>query len=247
MDKAALRPFVFDVLRKSPQTHFHAIENDVRRLAESYERQDVLLLQEILWELLVQGVLAPGKNSLNLNLPFVHVTEYGSRCLEDGAALAHDPDRYMERMQEVVGDRLDEFVAKATREALDVFLAGSWSASVVLLAQVAKYLFLRLVKAWSVVDAESSIQESPFPEAVRLRSIQQFLAWLKTSSVFPDAPSIEPQLNGLLAIIQLSTNPDGTPRWPEVSRDQVMGHFLLFPKQCACAIRTTRTLEERTG
>ncbi|MCK5248125.1 hypothetical protein KAR02_14570, partial [Candidatus Bipolaricaulota bacterium] len=96
MDKATLRPYVFEILKKTQQTHFHAIENDLRKVVESYERHDVLTLQEILWELLVQGVLAPGKNSLNLNLPFVHLTEYGSQCIEDGRILAHDPDRYVE-------------------------------------------------------------------------------------------------------------------------------------------------------
>ena len=92
MDKASLRPLVLDILRKTPQTHLHAIETEIRRQTEDYERHDALVLQEIVWDHLVHGVLAPGKNSLNLNLPFVHVTEFGTACLESGEALVHDPD-----------------------------------------------------------------------------------------------------------------------------------------------------------
>ena len=71
MDRSRLSLLVFDVLRKNPQTHVHAVENEIRQIADDYDRHDVLTLHEIIWDLLVQGVLAPGKNSLNLNLPFV--------------------------------------------------------------------------------------------------------------------------------------------------------------------------------
>ena len=144
MDKTTLRMTVLELLKKTPQTHFHAIENDVRRLDDTYERQDVLLLQEVLWELLVQGILAPGKNSLNLNLPFVHVTSYGAQCLEDGRILAHDPDGYLRNFDSITEHRADAFVKQTLRDALSVFHGSTSSATAVLFARIAEHLFDQL-------------------------------------------------------------------------------------------------------
>ncbi|MCK4570552.1 hypothetical protein KAT84_01250 [Candidatus Bipolaricaulota bacterium] len=245
MDKATLRPYVFEILKKTPQTHFHAIENDLRRLVESYERHDVLTLQEILWELLVQGVLAPGKNSLNLNLPFVHLTEYGSQCLEDGRILARDPDRYIGRLTEVTDAEIDDFVLHSVREALSVSLTGSWSSSVVLLARAAEHLFDQLANILLSTRQHGGetqeLEASTRPARSRAQAVIQTLQHHSLSTDITE--SIEPQLNGLMALIQLSRNQDGSPRWTPLSRDQVLGFFLLFPEQCAFVYHLMNALE----
>jgi hypothetical protein len=246
MDKATLRPYIFEILKKTPQTHFHAIENDLRKVVESYERHDVLTLQEILWELLVQGVLAPGKNSLNLNLPFVHLTEYGSECLEDGRILAHDPDRYVERLRETAGAGIDDFVLHSVREALTVFVSGSWSSAVILLARAAERLFDQLANASIRAGHRDGrgtkrLEESSRFSRSRAHAVVRSLQHRSLPS--PLAESIEPQLNGLLALIQLSRNQDGSPRWAQPSRDQVLGFFLLFPEQCAFVYHLMDALE----
>lgn len=235
MDKASLRPLVLKILKGTPQTHFHAIENDLRKQIESYERHDVLTLQEILWELLVQGILAPGKNSLNLNLPFVHLTEYGAQCLEDGRILAHDPDGYMERLTQTVAHEIDPVVLSSVREALAVFASGSWASAVILLARAAELLFDQL---------SSATDHTPQDDLEALGTSQRFtqnqartvIRSLRQRSLPAEvAEAIEPQLNGLLALIQYSRNHEGSPRWPQPTRDQVLGLFMLFPNQCAFA------------
>lgn len=246
MDKATLRPYVFEILKKTPQTHFHAIENDLRRLVESYERHDVLTLQEILWELLVQGVLAPGKNSLNLNLPFVHLTEYGSQCLEDGRILARDPDRYIERLTEKTDAMIDDFVLHSVREALSVSLTASWSSSLVLLARAAEHLFDRLANTLlnTRQHGKDETQELETSRRSSRSRAQAVIRTLQHHSLSTDiTESIEPQLNGLLTLIQLSRNQDGSPRWTPLSRDQVLGFFLLFPEQCAFVYHLMNDLE----
>ena len=250
MDKATLRPYIFEILKKTPQTHFHAIENDLRKVVESYDRHDVLTLQEILWELLVQGVLAPGKNSLNLNLPFVHLTEYGSQCLEDGRILAHDPDRYVEKLIEAAGEGMDDFVLHSVREALVVFISGSWASAVILLARVAEYLFDRLASASIRAGHRDGrgtkrLEESPRFSHSRAHAVIRSLQHRSLPSSL--AESIDPQLNGLLALIQLSRNQDGSPRWGQPSRDQALGFFLLFPEQCAFVYHLMNALEEEAA
>ena len=191
-------------------------------------------------------VLAPGKNSLNLNLPFVHLTRYGSQCLEDGRILAHDPDRYVERLMETVGDGMDNFVLHSVREALTVFLSGSWSSAVILLARAAEHLFDRLANASIRAGHRDGrgtkrLEESPRFSRSRAHAVIRSLQHRSLPS--PLTESIEPQLNGLLALIQLSRNEDGSPRWDQPSRDQALGFFLLFPEQCAFVYHLMDALE----
>jgi len=137
MDKTMLRPLVFDILRRTPQTHLHAIENEVRQKVEGYERGDALAVQEAVWDLLLQGVLAPGKNSLNLHLPFVHVTEYGQRCLEEETIAVYDPDGYVARLRADTEGKMSVTALETARDALLAFQRGLFRASLVLLSRAA--------------------------------------------------------------------------------------------------------------
>jgi len=101
MEKAELRPLVLEGLRRNPRTQYATVEHFIRDRVEGYhDTEDTLTMVEILWDLLIQGVLAPGVDGFNTKLPFIHVTEYGLRRLEADAILPHDPDAYLQRFQE---------------------------------------------------------------------------------------------------------------------------------------------------
>jgi len=137
MDKTLFRPLLFEILRRTPQTHIHAIETEIRQKVDGYERGDALHVQEAVWDLLLQGILAPGKNSLNLHLPFVHVTEYGQTCLDEGAIVAYDPDGYIARTRALTNGAVSEAVLETLRDALLAFHRGVYRASLVLLSRAA--------------------------------------------------------------------------------------------------------------
>ncbi len=121
MEKNRLRPLVLDVLHREPDTQFTSVEHEIRRIAPDYQSSDALKLHEIFWELIIQGIIAPGINSSNLNLPFIHLTEYGKHCIEANSILPHDPDGYLKRMEVLVGRPLDDTVLLYVREGLLIF------------------------------------------------------------------------------------------------------------------------------
>lgn len=246
MDKATLRPVVLEILNAAPQTHFHAIEHEVRRRIEGYERHHALILQEILWDLLLQRVLAPGKNSLNLHLPFVHVTEYGAQCLQSGEQGVHDPDRYLQRLERAVGRPLDPETIHTVSDALTVFLSGKPAVAVVLLARVIEGLFDQLADLLLRADAPSCEAWGDLVSAPRAsrRRAQAVMACLPSCPLPREIHDhVEPQLNGLLVPLQMSRHPDGSARRPVVSHDQTLGLFLQFPEQCAFAYHLIDSLE----
>ena len=221
MDKQRVRSLALEVLRKNPQTHVHMIENEIRQIADDFDRHDTLTLQEIVWELLVQGVLAPGKNSLNLNLPFVHVTEYGARCLDDGAARVHDPEGYAESIESIRGGSVDAVLLEHAREAQLSFLSGRLPSAMVMLSRAAERLVCLLGDA---LDAEVSAPKN------RLESIRTALAPREIPDSIGD--SLQIQLDGLRTLLDLSRSDGGEPRVPTADRDQALAYLLLFPAQC---------------
>jgi len=235
MDKASLRPLVLEILRKTPQTHLHAIENEIRRQTDEYERHNVLTLQEILWDLLIQGIVAPGKNSLNLNLPFVHVTEFGANCLEDGAVLAHDPEGYVARLETSCGDSVDPDLIETAREAVLAFLAGRYPSAAVMMGRMAELLLDRLTSVL-IRHGKRTGHGTRRLEEARSNPRRLGATVLRTlvSRRLPPALSdeVEGWLRGLSTLIDGSRSSDSRPRFPHVDRDTVHAYLLLFPAQC---------------
>jgi len=229
---------VLKALRREGQTHLHAIDHEIRRLAPEYQRQDILKLQEILWELLLQGVLAPGKNSLNLNLPFVHVTEYGARCLEEDALVLHDPDGYLEQLKQHVGDPLDEVVRESVRESLLAFLAGRFVAAAAMLGMAAERCLDLVIAAYLEAAADPSRKqafEAALNDAVggvkdRFDIVRKELVVLSLPKELRDG--LDPLWSGLSGLVRYTRDNAGHPVVRAVDRGTAHGNLLLFPQYC---------------
>ena len=237
MDKAELRPLVLEVLRREGQTHLHAIDHEIRRLAPEYQRHDILMLQEIIWELLLQGVLAPGKNSLNLNLPFVHVTEYGARCLEEDALVLHDPDGYLERLEQHVSDPLDEVVRESVRESLLAFLAGRFIAAAAMLGMAAERCLDLVIVAYLEAVADPA-RKHAFEGALKgAAGIQDRFDIVKKELVALSLPkelrdALDPLWSGLSGLVRYTRDDAGHPVVRAVDRSTVHANLLLYPQYC---------------
>jgi hypothetical protein len=237
MDKAELRPLIFEILRHESQTHLNAVVFQVRSLAENYERHDALKIHEIIWELLVQGVLAPGKNSLNLTLPFFHVTEYGEECLETDTLLLHDPDGYVCYLEETVAAPLDEIVRTYACESQRTFLAGSYLGAMVLLAGAAERAIDLAIEAY--LDALPDPQSrAACEEELSLAgwNTKRFYETLKRYFMTLPLPEnlhqeLDLQLDGLFSLIRASRTDAGKPRKVNVDRATARASLLLFPQQ----------------
>lgn len=239
MDKTDLRELVFEVLRSESQTHLNSIIYQVGQLAEDYQRHDALKIHEIVWELLVQGVLAPGKNSLNLNLPFVHVTEYGEECLETDAILVRDPDRYLRHLNKTVDAPIDETVLAYVREGQLAFLAGCYLSTVVLLSLAAEQSFAL------IADALPDALPGNFSGAGRctlscFTALKEHLATLSLTDDLRREFSLS--LDGLYALIGYSRDEQGRIAVARADRTTAQALLLLFPGQCRAVHRLIERL-----
>lgn len=239
MEKAELRPLVLEALRRNPRTQYATVENFVRDRVEGYPAQeDTLTLAEILWDLLIQGVLAPGLDGSNTRFPFIHVTEYGLRCLEADAILPHDPDAYLQRLQQETGQPLDDIVLTHVRESLLTFLGGHFLAAAVMLGVASERCVDLLIAAYANAITDAS-RKANFERKVRRagRSVKRRFDALRNDLLALALPSdlqdaLDIQLSGIFTLIRYSRNDAGHPTGTPVDRDTAHANLLIFRQYC---------------
>lgn len=238
MDKAELRPLVFAVLRTQPQTQFDGVKSRLRNLTVDYQSEDDLLVHEILWELLTQGVLAPGMSATYLDLPYIHITEFGQKVLESADAQPHDPHGYLDRLQTLVGAPLDPVFKDYVTESLQTFLGGHYFASMVLLGIASEQCLDTLGQAIAEVlpNLEArGIFERNLSQAGR--NVQRKVNLLRTAlQHLPLPPDLKAELDvhlsGMFALTRLTRDEAGNAASGSVDRDVAYGNLLIFPRHC---------------
>ena len=253
MEKSELRPLVLEVLRKDPQTHTNAIEHQVRGLAEGYGRHDALRLQEVLWELLVQGVLAPGKNSSNLHLPFVHITEYGARLLEEDALLLPDPDGYLQAFQERMHGETGPALLCYVREGLESFLVGRYLAVIVSLGIASEWVLDRLVDALAKslptardrAGLRRAVGQAGRSGERRLDAARPYLQALPLSPSLREV--VHADVPQLAAFLRQGRDEEGFPIECTIDREAAHAALLAFPGTCERILTLISDLKAARG
>jgi hypothetical protein len=89
----------------------------------------VVLANEVMWQLIIQGVITVGRDQHNNNLPWFRITAHGQKVLEAEKFVPHDPTGYIEELTAITGP-LDMTVTIAyAEEALACYAAGCSVAS----------------------------------------------------------------------------------------------------------------------
>lgn len=101
------------------------------------------LVRQLLWQLVVQGVLVPGMDENNANWPWYRLTDYGVRFLDGRAPQPHDPDGFLRHFDNENPDA-DPVVREYLDEALRTFNANCPKASAVMLGAASEKLVLLL-------------------------------------------------------------------------------------------------------
>lgn len=239
MEKADLRPLILQALRQEPETTITHIINEVEEHASpKFQTSDRLKVSEIVWELLVQGVLCPGPGTDPLQLSHAHLTEYGRRCLETDDILPHDPDGYLQRLKQRLPQPLDDIVETYTRESLLTFLAGHCLAATVMLGVASERCIDLLIEAYSnaITDAE---RKASFDRKIKRagRSIKRRFDPLRGELLALTLPpdlkeTLDIQLSGIFTLIRRSRNEAGHPTGMKIDRDEAHANLLLFPHYC---------------
>ena len=199
------------------------------------QRRFIVLVNEVLWQLITQGILTVGKDVANPNLPFFRITDYGQSVLETERFIAHDPTGYMRDLESMKNSVLTDVAINYMDEALRCFNSGCHIASLLLLGVAAESVFLNLCKI-----IHSSLNSEPdkkkldnyLPVKPKHRWIVQRYQNLSSEIKRTELPeSLDLTLTSLYDLIRRQRNdlghPQDTP--PNLNREQAFIFFKLFP------------------
>ena len=141
----AVRRIVFERLKGDPGWHqldagAGGFDPYVEYHGKPHSGVLALHSREVFWQLVNEGILSPGYNSSNLDLPWFRVTEYGRRVLETDPPSPHDPTAYLEFVSRRI-ESPDATAIAYLAESVGAFRKGSIIASVVMLGVTAERVF----------------------------------------------------------------------------------------------------------
>ncbi len=194
-----------------------------------------VLANEVMWQLLIQGVITVGMNASNPNLPFFRITDYGHKVLEGQRFIPHDPTGYLEELRAATGVIATDVTIAYVEEALRCFNAGCHIASVLLLGIAAESIFnhmCSIIRSSLENSSEHNKLNSKLPVKPRHRWIVQKYQNLGNTARREQLPeSLDMTLTSLYDLIRRQRNELGHPQEkpPELSREQAFVFFRLFP------------------
>lgn len=192
---------------------------------------------DVIWELVLEGVFAPGSTLRSSSLPYLRITEHGKKCLEAGQLTPHDPSRYLERIRKQ-NPSIDQTTLLYLGEALQTFKAGNHLATAVMVGVTAENLLLRLVDSVRAA-LDTTARQNKFDHVTKGKSSKilhdEVLARLKSPSNPLPAnlqSNVEEDLDGIFALIRKSRNDAGHPTGRRFERSETHALLLLFPVYC---------------
>ena len=197
------------------------------------------LIHEVIWSFIIQGILVPGVDDSNQGWPFLRLTEYGRRCIDENQILPHDPDGYLQDFQRAVPSA-DPLIGEYLSEALQCFLRDLHRAAAVMLGAASEQAVLLLIESYagSIADVSrktqvaSQIEKSP--SIFRKYEIfDRGFAVVKPQLPKPLADNADSLLRGVFDLIRNSRNEAGHPASGIlVARDTNYSHLRLFIPYC---------------
>ncbi len=246
MDLEQCRPLVLRVLRTPNVMQVSDVFREIGALTDpnparlnwvlkphgiSESERGIVL--EVLWGLIIQGVLVPGTSDGNQGLPFIRLTKYGRDCIQQESIQPHDPDGYLRRLANEV-QKIDPVIVDYTTESLQCFLRGLYRAGAVMLGAASEQAVLLLLDAWATSKVDPKFKE----EIGRAWSIHRKFEIFKKDLSKDGMPKALSEnlcslLNGVFDLIRNSRNDAGHPASGVlVSREVLYAHLQLFIPYC---------------
>lgn len=237
-----VREIVLRRLRED--VHYQDMINDqnfekyVKWSEQRHRARFMFLVREVMWDLLSQGVISPGLNNANPNLPLFHVTDYGREVLTAGRFVPHDPVGYIAEVKRVSKRCVTDVTLAYLEEALRCFTRGCHLASVLLLGVAAESVFLNLcnvIRPYLKDPNEAKKLDDSLPVKQKHRWVTEKYEALPPKVKREQLPeSLDTTLIALYELIRRQRNELGHPTGvPQLTRDQAFVFFRLFPTYVA--------------
>jgi hypothetical protein len=196
--------------------------------------RDMERVQDIFWDLMIEGIVRPGMNVSNSNLPYYHVTEKGLQQVTSAEKTPYDPDGFLKRLRERIPD-LDPVIVTYLTESLHTFRIGCLLSSAITLGCASEKALLVLIQAYT--DAIPSPRKETFQkktdgQAIR-RQYEEFNKMLQGHlwALLPGEikENLDSALTTIFNLFRTHRNEAGHPTGKVLAREEAYAHIIAFP------------------
>lgn len=203
------------------------------------ERGEKALVNEIIWSFIVEGILSPGTDDSNINLPFLRLTEYGEECLRENRFVPHDPEGYLAQFHQACPS-VDTTITQYLTEALQCYLRSLHKAAAIMLGAASEQAILLLIDAW-LLSVHDEVRRTGLSNQVnkatsifrKFELFQKHLANFRSTLPRETSENLDSLLVSVFDLIRNSRNDAGHPaRMSDITRDTNYAHLRLFVPYC---------------
>ena len=197
------------------------------------------LIMEIVWSLIIQGILIPGLNDSNQGWPFLRLTAYGEKCVEEDRILPHDPEGFMRDFCDEIPNA-DPAIIEYLTESLQCYIHGLYRAAAVMLGGSSEKAVLLLIESCGNSIRDPTAKQRFESDVQRTQSIfrkyelfERQLTVVRARMPRSVTENVDSLLRGVFDLIRSSRNDAGHPATSTpVDRDLVYSHLRLFTPYC---------------
>lgn len=217
------------------QGHYgDSIKNKFPLLTRSRELEpDREKIREIMWELIIQGVLFPGVSESQPGLPFLTLTGYGKQVVALGEIQPHDPDGYLTLLKTEIPS-LDVEIERYITESLQAYRRGLLLSSAVTMGVASEKAFILLheeltnsindpIKKKKFLDLQASYKTKQKFDEVKKELISNKSQYPRNIS-----ENLETHLDTIFQVIRVTRNEVGHPTGKILNRNEVFVRLQLF-------------------
>ncbi len=196
--------------------------------------RDMERVQDIFWDLMIEGIVRPGMNVSNPNLPFYHVTEMGLKQVKEADKSPYDPDGYLKRLREKIPG-LDPVIVTYLTESLHTFRIGCLLSSAITLGCASEKALLVLLQAYT--DALASPKKENFQKKTEgqmiRRQYDEFNKMLDghLRALLPGEikENLDAAVTTIFNLFRTHRNEAGHPTGKVLAREEAYAHIMAFP------------------
>lgn len=200
-------------------------------------REDREKGRQIIWEFIIQGVLAIGLNEDNPSFPFLSITEHGKTVLASSEILPYDPDGYLRKLKTDIPS-LDPIIEMYVTESLQAYLRGLMFSSAVALGVASEKAFLLLLETFTraILDASTKSSFERLQDTFRTKhkfdQLKNKLMSIRGTLPPELSEDLESQFDGIFNLIRVTRNDAGHPTGKKINRDDAFVNLRLFLVYC---------------
>lgn len=194
-------------------------------------------VREIIWNLIVEGILTIGMNANNEAWPWLRVTDYGHKVIESETPVPHDPSGYLGRLKTQIPN-IDSIIITYIQESLRTYSINCLLSSTITLGCASEKALLILIETYinSIQNEETKRKflerTTGRPISRQFDELKKALEGIKGNLPGDIVDGLDTVLLGVFEMIRNNRNDAGHPTGKIVEKDVLYANLQVFITYC---------------